>query len=150
VARRLARCKMRVLGTPAYFAARGMPDSPQGLQAHELVRYSPKPGMGQQWRFCRGEEEVTVSGRGRLTVSAAEGMRAAVLAGLGLGIASEWMFAPELARGEVVVALPGWQLPPLELWTLLPAGRTLSAKAHAFLSFVAGLPGMGPDHAAVE
>lgn len=152
VARRLSRCEMRVLGTPAYFAARGMPASPQGLQEHDLVLYSPKPGMGQQWLFCRGDERIAVRGRGRLTLSAAEGMRAAVLAGLGLGIASEWMFAPELARGEVVVALPGWQLPTLELWTLLPAGRELSAKGRAFLTFVAGLPivGQGPEHAGVE
>ena len=152
MARRLSRCEMRVLGTPAYFAAKGMPASPQGLQDHDLVLYSPKPGMGQQWLFCRGDERIAVRGRGRLTLSAAEGMRAAVLAGLGLGIASEWMFAPELARGEVVVALPGWQLPALELWTLLPAGRELSAKARAFLTFVAGLPsvGQGSEHAGVE
>ena len=51
-----------------------------------------------------------------------------------------------------MVALPGWQLPTLELWTLLPAGRELSAKARAFLTFVAGLPGVkqGPEHAGVE
>ncbi len=66
---------------------------PQGLQDHDLVLLQPKPGMGQQWLFCREDERIAVRGRGRLTVSAAEGMRAAVLAGLGLGIASEWMFA---------------------------------------------------------
>lgn len=148
VARRLSRCGMRVLATPAYLATRGAPASPGDLQDHELVIYSPKPGMGQQWRFHRGEEEVTVSGRGRLTVSAAEGMRAAVLAGLGLGIASEWMFAPELASGEVVAVLPAWQLPTLDLWALLPAGRELSAKAGAFLSFMAGHCGLG--HAQAE
>lgn len=63
VARRLSRCEMRVLGTPAYFAARGMPASPQGLQDHDLVLYSPKPGMGQQWLFCRGDERIAVRGR---------------------------------------------------------------------------------------
>ena len=52
-----------------------------------------------------------MSGRARLTVSAAEGMRAAVLAGLGLGIASGVDVRPELASGEVVAVLPAWQLP---------------------------------------
>ncbi|MFQ2520820.1 LysR family transcriptional regulator [Aeromonas caviae] len=148
VARRLSRCEMRVLATPAYLAAKGSPASPQALQQHDLVLYSPRPGMRQQWRFRRDSQELVVSGRGRLTVSAAEGMRAAVLAGLGLGIASEWMFAQELARGEVVVVLPQWQLPEQELWTLLPAGRQPGAKASAFLAFVAGLPGLG--HAPAE
>lgn len=148
VARCLARSDMRVLATPAYLAAKGEPETPQALQQHDLVLYSPRPGVGQQWRFRRGVEEKVVSGEGRLTVSAAEGMRAAVLAGLGLGIASEWMFAPELARGEVVAVLPEWQLPMQELWTLLPAGRQPGAKASAFLAFVTGLPGVG--HAPAE
>lgn len=143
VARCLARSDMRVLATPAYLAAKGEPETPQALQQHDLVLYSPRPGVGLQWRFRRGVEEKVVSGEGRLTVSAAEGMRAAVLAGLGLGIASEWMFAPELARGEVVAVLPEWQLPMQELWTLLPAGRQPGAKASAFLAFVTGLPGVG-------
>ena len=143
VARCLARSDVRVLATPAYLAAKGEPETPQALQQHDLVLYSPRPGVGLQWRFRRGVEERVVSGEGRLTVSAAEGMRAAVLAGLGLGIASEWMFAPELARGEVVAVLPEWQLPMQELWTLLPAGRQPGAKASAFLAFVTGLPGVG-------
>jgi DNA-binding transcriptional LysR family regulator len=33
---------------------------------------------------------------GRLRVSAGEGIREGVLAGLGFAIASEWLFAPEL------------------------------------------------------
>lgn len=152
IARRLGRCACRVLGSPAYLATRGEPQSPRDLQEHELVIYSPRPGLGQQWSFQRGEERVEVSGRGRLTVSAAEGMRAAVLGGLGLGIASEWMFAPELASGEVVALLPQWQLPRLELWALLPAGREPGARSRAFLAFMAGLPGLGsvPTHSTEE
>lgn len=151
VARRLSHCARRVLGTPAYLAARGMPTSPQELQHHDLVIYSPKPGLGQQWLFCRGEEQIALAGRGRLTVSAAEGMRAAVLAGMGLAVSSEWMFAPELARGEVVPILTDWQLPPLELWALFPAGRQLSAKSRAFVAFVASLPELQlPTHSRLE
>lgn len=152
IARRLGHCARRVLGSRAYLATRGEPQGPRDLQEHELVIYSPRPGLGQQWSFQRGEERVELSGRGRLTVSAAEGMRAAVLGGLGLGIASEWMFAPELASGEVVALLPQWQLPRLELWALLPAGREPGARSRAFLAFMAGLPGLGsvPIHSTEE
>jgi DNA-binding transcriptional LysR family regulator len=45
---------------------------------------------------------------------AAEGVRAAVLANAGLAIASEWMFAPELANGTVKTVLGDWQLPRIE------------------------------------
>jgi DNA-binding transcriptional LysR family regulator len=76
---------------------------------------------------------------GRVRVSSAEGLRAAVLADMGLAIATDWMFAPELAAGTVVRVLPGWALPPIDLWALFPGGRLASAKARAFADFVAGV-----------
>ncbi|MGY3856876.1 LysR family transcriptional regulator [Aeromonas veronii] len=142
VARHLAHCARVVVGTPACLAAAGRPQSPGDLQGQALVIYSPRPGLGHSWSFSRGDERVDIAARGRIMVSAAEGMRAAVLAGIGLGISSEWMFAPELASGEVVRLLPEWQLPRLDLWALLPAGRGPSAKASAWLAFVSGLPGL--------
>lgn len=77
--------------------------------------------------------------RGRLRVSAAEGTRAAVLADMGLAIASDWMFAPELASGAVLRALPEWSLPVIDLWAVFPTGRLATAKARAFVEFVEGM-----------
>jgi DNA-binding transcriptional LysR family regulator len=65
-------------------------------------------------------------------VSAAEGVRAAVLAHIGLTIASEWMFTPELRSGAV---LSEWCLPPIDLWAAFPIGRAATAKARAFVDF---------------
>jgi DNA-binding transcriptional LysR family regulator len=74
---------------------------------------------------------------GRLRVSAAEGAREAVFAGLGLSIGgSEWMFTPELKSGAVKIVLPDWSLPPGELWVGFPTGRQASAKARAFALFM--------------
>jgi DNA-binding transcriptional LysR family regulator len=69
-------------------------------------------------------------------MSAAEGVRAAVLADLGLVVASEWMFGPELASGQVIRVLTDWSLPPVDLWAVSPTGRLVSAKARAFTDFV--------------
>ena len=80
------------------------------------------------------EESVTL--RGKLRVSAAEGVREAVLAGLGFAIASEWMFSRELARGEVISVLGDWQLPTVPLWALSPTGRQPNAKVRSFVEFV--------------
>ena len=71
----------------------------------------------------------------RLKVTAAEGVRAAVLADIGLTIASEWMFSPELRTGEVRAVLTDWDLPALDLWSVFPSGRIATAKARAFVSF---------------
>jgi hypothetical protein len=80
--------------------------------------------------------ETTVSISGRLHVSASEGVRAAVLGGMGVAIVSQWMFAPELACGEVRAVLDEWTLPAIDLWVVFPTGRMVSAKARAFAALV--------------
>jgi DNA-binding transcriptional LysR family regulator len=82
---------------------------------------------------------------GRLRLSSAEGVRAAVLSAQGLAIASEWMFAPELAAGAARTVLSEWQLPPVDLWALFPGGRLASPAARALAAHVArGLRRGGP------
>lgn len=132
-ARRLATGRRRVLGSPAYFARCGEPATPAELSGHEAVVYIQG---GQTWSFQRDGAEASVSVSGRLRLSAAEGVREAVLAGMGLTVASEWMFGPELASGAVRAVLADWALPPIDLWALYPTGRMPSAKARAFAAFV--------------
>ena len=88
------------------------------------------------WSFRRGATETSVSINGRLRITAADGVREAVLAGMGPTVASEWMFAPELKRGIVKPVLRDWTLPPIELWAVFPTGRRASAKARAFVAFI--------------
>ncbi|MDR6293452.1 DNA-binding transcriptional LysR family regulator [Inquilinus ginsengisoli] len=134
-ARRIGQCRRCVIGTPAYFKAAGVPQAPVDLAAHQAVIHD-QPGAGAAWTFRRGSVERSVTLRGRLRANAAEGVREGVLGGLGLAIASEWMFAPELASGAVVPVMQDWSLPPLDLWAVFPSGRQASAKARAFADFV--------------
>jgi len=132
-ARRIARCKRLVLGTPAYFDRAGTPSMPSELSKHQAVVYLQ--GEGSIWSFRREGSELAVTVQGRLRVTAAEGVRAAVLADLGLAIASEWMFSPELRSGAVRAVLLEWSLPALDLWAVFPTGRAATAKARAFVDF---------------
>jgi DNA-binding transcriptional LysR family regulator len=134
-ARKIGQCKRRVVGTPAYFAARGVPQTPADLLAHQAIVYEQRDG-GATWAFRQGTSETAVTVSGRLRVSAGEGIREGVLAGIGFAIGSEWLFAPELKSGAVQAVLTDWSLPPVDLWALFPTGRQASAKARAFASFV--------------
>jgi DNA-binding transcriptional LysR family regulator len=134
-ARRLASGPRHVVGTPAYFAKAGVPATPADLAGHAAIIYAQEDG-GEAWSFRQGATEVSVSVSGPLRVSAAEGVRAGVLADMGLAVASAWMFSPDLAAGAVQPVLTDWSLPPIDLWAVYPTGRMPSAKARAFAAFV--------------
>ena len=133
VARRLASSPRSVLATPTYLERAGRPVTPADLATHEAVIYSQ---AASAWAFERNGAQVSVTVRGRVRLSGAEGLRAAVLADMGLAIVSDWMFAPELSSGAVERLLPDWSLPSVDLWAVFPTGRLASAKARAFADFV--------------
>jgi DNA-binding transcriptional LysR family regulator len=134
-ARRIGQSRRLVLATPDYLARRGEPASPAELLEHQAVVLL-QPGVGTHWTLRKGSAEVALTMRGRARFTSAEGVRAAVCAGLGYTIASEWMFAPELASGAVRALLTEWALPTIDLWAVFPPGRRASAKARAFAAFV--------------
>lgn len=136
VARRLASSRRSVLATTDYLARAGRPRVPADLADHETVVFSQ---LNDVWSFRRDGAEVSVLVRGRTRFSAAEGIRTAVLAHMGLTLVSDWMFAPELADGRVVRLLEDWTLPDIDLWAVFPTGRLATAKARAFAEFVEGI-----------
>lgn len=134
-ARRIGRGARVVVGAPSYFERMGEPVTPAELGDHEAIIYDQRGG-GDVWMFVRGAAENAVTIKGRLRTTAAEGVREAVFAGIGLAIGSEWMFQPEITTGKVRRILQDWSLPPVDLWAVLPTGRNASTKARAFASFI--------------
>ena len=137
-ARKLAQADRVVVASPAYLAKEGTPHTPADLLEHHGIIYGQSSG-GQEWVFRQGTSATSIRIQTRLTLSAAEGVREAVLAEQGFAIASRWMFAPELANGEVVPVLPEWALPPMELWVVYPSGRLTSSKARPFIDWFDGV-----------
>ena len=134
-ARKIAQGPRTVVATPSYFEARGEPRTPAELIDHQAVIYDQRGG-GTVWTFTQGTSETIVTIKSRMRSNAAEAVREGVLAGMGLAVASEWMFGPELLSGRVRRVLADWKLPPVGLWAVFPSGRNTSMKARAFVSFI--------------
>ena len=134
-ARKIGQNPRVVVGAPSYFEAAGEPMTPADLASHQAVIYDLRGG-GAVWTFTQGTAESAVTMKGRVRLTAAEGVREAVFAGMGLAVASEWMFAPEIATGKVRRVLQDWQLPPIDLWAVFPTGRNSTTKARAFANFI--------------
>jgi len=134
-ARKIGQSRRLVVGSPAYLERAGVPEVPADLINHQTVIYDQRGG-GAVWTFRKGTAETSVTVNSRIRMTAAEGVREAVFAGLGLAIGSEWMFAPELRNGKVECVLKDWELPAIDLWAAFPTGRRVSAKARSFATFI--------------
>jgi DNA-binding transcriptional LysR family regulator len=135
VARKIGRCRRVVVATPDYFRRHGTPKQPEDLADHRTIVFSRGEG-GEQATFEKAGKSRDIMLRPSLRISALEGVRAAILAGLGIAVASEWIFTDELDGGQVREVLTEWELPPLDLWAVLPGGRHAGPKARAFIAFV--------------
>jgi DNA-binding transcriptional LysR family regulator len=134
-ARKIGQSARIVVASPRYLEAHGVARTPAELADHEAVIYDQRGG-GTVWSFTQGTSRTTVTIAGRMMSNAAEAVREGVFAGMGLAVASEWMFAPELASGKVHRLLSNWDLPPIDLWAVFPSGRNASTKARAFVNFI--------------
>lgn len=135
-ARKIGQCRRIVVATPAYLQQHGTPATPGDLTSHAAIILSRGEG-GEQVTFSRDGSVAEVTLQPRLRISALEGLRSAVLAGLGVAVASEWIFDDELASGQVIEVLADWRMPPLDLWVVLPGGaRHASPQARAFIAFI--------------
>lgn len=133
VARKVATGGLCVVATPTYFDRVGRPQHPGDLAAHDAIVYRQLPTT---WSFERDGAHTSIVVDGRVRMSAAEGVREAVFAHMGLTVGSTWMFSSELASGVVEQVLPEWRLRDVDIWAVFPVGRMPTAKARQFAAFV--------------
>lgn len=138
VARRIAHARRSLVAAPAYLDRYGVPVRPEELPRHHAI-LPGGPAREAIWRLGEGAAAISVTVPGRLAVNAAEGLREALIAGLGIGMASHWLVGRELADGRLVVLLPDWSVDPVDLWAVFPAGRVQSRKVRAFVEFVSAV-----------
>lgn len=131
-ARRLGTARRICVASPDYLAERGVPQSPSELRGHNCIQYSLL-ATGNVWPFVHQSVEV----RGNFKVDSPEGVRSAVLDGIGIGLMPDWLFADALANDQVRELLIEWKIPPLPISALYPAKRLLPRRAAVFMDHLA-------------
>lgn len=134
MAKRIASTERVVVASPAYLARHGLPQTPAELLQHNVIIYEQN-NLTTNWLFKQATQETSVKVQGQLHVTSAEGLREAVLAGLGLAIVSRWMMSQELLDNKVVTVLDDWHLPGVTLWAVHASGRMVSTKITTFLTW---------------
>ncbi|BDB28295.1 LysR family transcriptional regulator [Cupriavidus sp. TA19] len=133
VAVRLAEVPRVAVAAPALFEGRRLPRQPEDLEAlpwlalHTFYRQAMAlshavSGASRELRF-----------RPRLSTDSLYALRAAVLQGLGVGVGSAWIFADDIARGDLLHLLPDWHAEPLPVYLVYPRASFYPARLRLFI-----------------
>jgi DNA-binding transcriptional LysR family regulator len=139
-ARLLASAPRLVIAAPAYLEQRGIPETLADLSVHDCI-VGPGLSAHRGWSFRRGDRVTSMVVEGRVRVSSADGVVACVRAGLGIAVVSRWMCRAEMERGELCSIFSDYELEPVEVHALYPAGPRPSSKVRAFSDYLAATLG---------
>ena len=144
VARKLAPLRRVVCASPAYLAARGVPQTPADLASHDCLSYS-NMALSDEWSFVGADgKPMPVEVRGRLRVNNGDALRIAALRGLGLITQPTFIVGADLQAGTLVGVLTDRVAQDGAVYAVYPHSRHLSPKVRAFVDFLADRFGPRP------
>jgi DNA-binding transcriptional LysR family regulator len=137
IVRRIGTTRRAVIATPDYLARRGLPRTPSDLQQHECIVYS-RLVAGENWSFAGADGPILVPISGSFHVNSTEGVREAVLQGLGIGYVPVWHFVDrEIETGKLSVLLSDYEVEPQPISAVYPSRRFLAPKVRVMIDFLA-------------
>jgi DNA-binding transcriptional LysR family regulator len=131
-ARRVGAAERVCVASKEYLSAHGEPALPQDLPHHDCVVYSLATA-GNLWSF----RDVEVAVRGRFRVNTPDGIRSAVLDGMGIAYSPAWLFEDAIRDGRVKSLLAEHRGPLVPIHIVHAANRLLPSRARAFMDFIA-------------
>jgi DNA-binding transcriptional LysR family regulator len=136
VARRIADVRFVVVGSPDYFARRGLPQTPADLAQHNCLGF-PLINADHRWQFARGDEQLAVPINGSLAINNVDALRYNALAGLGVALLPTYAVGKYLRDGRLIAPLPDWRgFNESTLYAAYLPNRYGSPKLRAFVDFL--------------
>jgi DNA-binding transcriptional LysR family regulator len=132
IATRIGSIRVVACASPEYLEARGRPKTPGDLCNHDCITVD-ETGVPPNWKFAKGDREITAPIRSRLTVSTSEAaVQAAVL---GAGITRVMAYKMEAARRTGAV-LEEFEQEPLPVHIVYTERSPMPLKLRVFLDWL--------------
>jgi len=136
VARKLAANRAVLCASPAYLERHGTPRRIEDLRKHECVLFAPFASKGR-WTLRRDGRKFSVPVAGMFETDEMDVVRAAVVAGMGIGIVPVYMVGDALRQGGLVPLLRRYQVVPQSaIYLVYLPNRTLSSRVRALINFL--------------
>ena len=130
---RVGSMRAVVVGSPAYLAERGRPNSPADLAAHDAIGFSQTGGLAPPWSFTGASDAAQP--RIRLVTNAGEVAIDAAVRGRGLARAMRYQVDADVRAGRLNIVLSEFEPEPIPVHLVHVAGRMAPAKLRAFIDF---------------
>lgn len=138
IVRKLEDSPIVVVGSPAYLARCGTPQTPEDLAEHDCIQFAlPSTGRKVPWQFMRDGELFELETNGNYYCY--EDVNACVVlarSGAGLLQTLRFLFEPGLASGELVEVLQPYAGCSRQVSLLYPHGRHLPQRVRLFVDFL--------------
>jgi DNA-binding transcriptional LysR family regulator len=135
IARRIGATHRVVVAAPSYLRGKALPAHPGDLAAHDCITFT-QGGAGAVWHFLGPDGPVSVEARGPVRTLNSEGIRAAVMSGLGIGFAPIWHFTDEIETGRLKVLLDKYEPRPEPIHAIYPSRRFVPQKTRVMIDFL--------------
>ncbi|CAB3669685.1 LysR family transcriptional regulator [Achromobacter pestifer] len=136
-ARRIMTNRRLLCASPRYLECAGTPATLADLAQHRCIIHTQNDEAHGVWRFTRDKQTETVKVQGALSSNDGDIVLGWALDGHGILIRSEWDLAKYLESGRLRVVLPECLLPSADLFVYYPQRRHQTARARAFIDFLA-------------
>jgi DNA-binding transcriptional LysR family regulator len=145
VARKLAANRSVLCASPAYLERHGTPRRIEDLDKHRSVLFPAVAPKGI-WTFRRHKRKYAVRVAPAFETDDMDAVRAAILAGLGVGALPAYIVGDALRQGLLVPLLRQFQiLPESGIYLVYLPNRTLPSRVRALIDFLTAWFGPVPS-----
>ena len=136
-ARRIMSNRRFLCASPGYLEKFGTPRSLADLAHHRCIIHRQNDDAYGVWRFEHDGRHENVKVDGALSSNDGDIVLGWALDGHGILVRSEWDLAKYLESGRLRVVLPEFRLPSADLFVYYAQRRNQTARARAFIDFLA-------------
>ncbi|MGC3987356.1 MAG: LysR family transcriptional regulator [Pseudorhodoferax sp.] len=138
--------EMAIVGSPAYFARHGVPETPADLMRHNCLAYRfTSSGTIDRWSFTAPDADgrtIVYEPKGNIVFNDDDHMLNAALQGAGLVKYLDLCARQHLASGRLVRVLAPWCRPFPGFYLYVPSRAQMPAKIRALMDFLVDKRGL--------
>lgn len=135
VAVKLGTTECGAFGAPGYFERKGMPQNHIELPRFDLLA-AGTIDRRQRWALRNGSEEVTVEYLPKLVCNDLILLRQAAISELGIANLPAFLCKGDLAQGQLVEVLPGWQTDDMSFYALFVDPKAVPVRVRTLVDYL--------------